>query len=588
MKRIDLLLCLALTIAVLPNAAGQSATASLRGVVTDTTKAVVPGAEVVITSIGTAQQHVERTDSRGEFSFQELFIGDYRVEVRSSGFATWVNSGIHLDVGNQSQIAVQLAPASVQQTIEVSSEGAGLQANEIAQGAVVSETEIANLPLNGRNFSQLGILQPGVRPTSSGLTVQNNFRRIGQNYEVNGMRPESNTFLVDGMRNINRMDGGYAYRPPADSMAEFRILTTTAPAEFGGTSGGITSIVTRSGTNQVHGTLYEFLRNDALNANNYFAPRKEELKQNQYGGTIGGPLVHNHAYFFTYYEGLRENQDITHGVVVPTVAERSGDFSADAPILLNSTRALLGNNLTGQVNAITAKYFQFFPIPNTLENPHLAQTTNLSQLDSDQGGAKADWLPRNADSLSARYSYSTMGLHSPYSELGADVPGFPVGYFANTHLGGLTETHTFSPHTVLTSNVSFFQSHVVLDKRFSGFSPQAFGFGYSSTWASATGAPLIMTQGYSNVGDPVINPRDSTQNDYAFSANLAHTQGKHVTSYGGQFRRTQLNGYQSNFASGTFSFTVQGYTNNSLANFLLGEPDIFTQAGGDFTRNLRG
>ena len=589
MKRIFLYVMIAATFTVLHHAAmGQSATASLRGVVTDTTKAVVPGAEVVITSIGTAQQHVEQTDSRGEFSFQELFIGDYRIEVRSQGFAVWVNSGIHLDVGNQSQIVVQLVPPTDQQTVEVSAEAAGLQTNEIAQGAVVSETEIANLPLNGRNFSQLGILQPGVRPTSSGLTVQNNFRRIGQNYEVNGMRPESNTFLVDGMRNINRMDGGYAYRPPADSMAEFRILTTTAPAEFGGTSGGITTIVTRSGTNQVHGTLYEFLRNDALDANNYFAPRQEELKQNQYGGTIGGPLVHNHAYFFAYYEGLRQNQDITHGVVVPTKDERKGDFSADAPILLNSTRAPLGNDLTGQVNAITANYFQYFPVPNTPENPHLAQTTNLSQLVSDQGGAKADWLLRGVDVLSARYSYSTMGLHSPYSELGADVPGFPVGYFSNTHLGGLTETHTFSPHTVLTANVSFFQSHIVLDKRFSGFSPEAFGFKYGSTWASATGAPLIMTQGYSNVGDPVINPRDSTQNDYAFSANLAHTQGKHVTSYGGQFRRTQLNGYQANFASGTFSFTVQGYTNNAMANFLLGMPDIFTQAGGDFTRGLRG
>jgi hypothetical protein len=589
MKRIVLSICIALTLTVLSNAAsGQSATASLRGVVTDATKAVVPGAEVVITSIGTAQQHVEKTDNNGEFSFQELFVGDYRVEVRFKGFANWVNSRIHLDVGNQSQIAVQLAPATDQQTVEVSAEAAGLQTNEIAQGAVVSEAEIANLPLNGRNFSQLGILQPGVRPTSSGLTVQGNFRRIGQNYEVNGMRPESNTFLVDGMRNINRMDGGYAYRPPADTMAEFRILTTTAPAEFGGTSGGITTIVTRSGTNQFHGTLYEFLRNDALDANNYFAPRKEELKQNQFGGTIGGPMVHNHAYFFTYYEGLRENQDITHGVVVPTVAERTGDFSADAPILLNGSLKPLGNNLSGQINAITAKYLQFFPIPNTLENPHLAQTTNLSQFNSDQGGAKADWLLRNADVLSARYSYSTTTLQSPYSELGADVPGFPVGYYANTHLGGLTETHTFSPQTVLTANVSFFQNHVVLDKRFSGFSPEAFGFGYASTWASATGAPLIMTQGFSNVGDPIINPRDSVQNDYAFSANLAHTQGRHVTSYGGQFRRTQLNGYQSNFASGTFSFTTQGYTNSSLANFLLGKPDIFTQAGGDFTRDLRG
>ena len=178
MKRIVLLLCLALTIAVLPNAAGQSATASLRGVVTDATKAVVPGAEVVITSVGTAQQHVERTDGHGEFSFQELFVGDYRVEVRSPGFATWVNSRIHLDVGNQSQIAVQLVPPTDQQTVEVSAEAAGLQTNEIAQGAVVSETEIANLPLNGRSFAQLGILQPGVRPTSSGLMVQNNFRRV--------------------------------------------------------------------------------------------------------------------------------------------------------------------------------------------------------------------------------------------------------------------------------------------------------------------------------------------------------------------------------------------------------------------------
>ena len=589
MKRIVVYIFVAVTFTVLHHAAmGQSATASLRGVVTDGTKAVVAGADVILTSAGTGQQHAERSDNHGEFSFQELFIGDYRVEIRSPGFATWVDSQIHLDVGNQSQIVVQLVPATTQQTIEVSAEAAGLQTNEIAQGAVVSEKEIANLPLNGRSFAQLGILQPGVRPTSAGLMVMGNFRRVGQNYEVNGMRPESNTFLVDGMRNINRMDGGYAYRPPADSMAEFRILTTTAPAEFGGTSGGITTIVTRSGTNQIHGTLYEFLRNDALNANNYFAPRTEALKQNQFGGTIGGHLIRNRAYFFTYYEGLRDHQDITHGVVVPTVAERNGDFSADAPILLNSSRAPFSNDLSAQINPITAKYLQFFPVPNTPENPHLAQTTNLSKNNSDQGGIKADWLLRSADVLSARYSYSTMELDSPYSELGADVPGFPVGYYANTHLGGLTETHTFSPYTVLTANVSFFQSHIVLDKRTSGFSPEAFGFGYSSTWASATGAPLIMTQGYSNVGDPIINPRDSVQNDYAFSANLVHTQGKHVTSVGTQFRRTQINGYQSNFASGTFSFTTQGYTNNSLANFLLGKPDIFTQAGGDFTRDLRG
>ncbi len=582
------LLVLSLTLPLAHAALGQSATASLRGVVTDATGAVVPGAEVVVTSTDTAGQRAQRADSNGEFSFQELFIGDYRVEVRSPGFAGWVNGRIHLDVGNQSQIAVRLVPASTQQTIEVTTEAARLQTNEIGQGAVVGEREIGSLPLNGRNFAQLGILQPGVRPASASLMVQGGFRRAGQNYEVNGQRPESNTFLVDGMRDINRLDAGYAFRPPADAIAEFRILTTTAPAEFGGTNGGITTIVTRSGTNSFHGTVYDFLRNDAMDANNYFAPRKERLKQNQFGGTVGGPIVHDHAYFFTYYEGLRSIQDITHGVVVPTMAERGGDFSADAPILLNSTRTPFTNNLAGQVNAITARYLSYFPTPNTAENAHLAQTTNKSQYDSDQGGAKADWLVGSADVLSARYSYSTLQLLNPYSELGADVPGFPVGYFTNTHLGGLTETHTFSPTTVLTANVSFFQNHILLDKRLSGNSPQSFGFAYGSTRPEATGAPLIMTQGYSNVGDPIINPRDSVQNDYALSANLAHTRGKHVTSVGAQFRRTQINGYQANFASGTFSFTVQGYTNNSLANFLLGRPDIFTQAGGDFTRDLRG
>jgi len=213
-----------------------------------------------------------------------------------------------------------------------------------------------------------------------------NFRRAGQNYEVNGMRPESNTFLVDGMRDINRMDGGYAYRPPADAMAEFRILTrphrlsSVEPAAALPLSSPVQAPI--SFTERCMSSC----ANDALDANNYFAPRKEELKQNQFGGTIGGPMVHNHAYFFTYYEGLRENQDITHGVVVPTVAERSGDFSADTPILLNSTRTPFGNNLSGQINAITAKIPEVLSHSNTPENPHLAQTTNLSQYNSDQAG----------------------------------------------------------------------------------------------------------------------------------------------------------------------------------------------------------
>lgn len=581
-------LCL-FALSSLPLAAcGQSANASLGGVVTDSAKALVPAAEVLVTAIDTAQRREVHADAHGEFSLQELPVGDYRVEVRSAGFATWVNQRVHLDVGSQSSIAVQLQPAGSSQTIDVSSEDTRLQSSESTQGAVIGQREITSLPLSGRNFAQLGILQPGVRPAAASLTVMGTFRRAGQNYEVNGQRPESNNFLVDGMRDINRMDGGYAFRPPADAIAEFRILTATAPAEFGGTSGGITTIVTRSGTNTLHGTLYDFFRNDVLNANNYFAPRKERLRQNQYGLTGGGPVVRDRAYLFAYFEGLRNAQDVTHGVIVPTLAERRGDFSADPAILNNATRAPYGNILSVPVNAITAKYLAYYPLPNSAQNAHLAQTTNTGHYRADQGGAKGDWLLRASDTLSARYNYSTNEMTSPYSELGADIPGFAVGYFTNTHLGGLTETHSFSTATVMTASLSFFQNHVVLDKRLSGNSPQAFGFTYAPTRAEATGAPLIQLQGYSNAGDPIINPRDSVENNYAAGFAVAHTQGRHATGFGVQFRRIQLNGYQANFASGTFSFTVQGVTNNALANFELGRPDIFTQAGGDFARALRG
>ena len=189
------------------------------------------------------------------------------------------------------------------------------------------EREILDLPLNGRNFTQLGTLQPGVVPLTPGLKQAGSSLREGQGYAVNGQRPESNNFLIDGANNFNGVDGGFVLKPPVDSISEFRILTHNATAEFGNSLGSTTNIITRGGTNRFHGAVWEFLRNDAFDATNYFADTTEPLKQNQFGATFGGPIRKDKTFFFAFYEGFRNRQGETAGSTVPSLKQRTGDFS---------------------------------------------------------------------------------------------------------------------------------------------------------------------------------------------------------------------------------------------------------------------
>src|SRR4030095_7054435 len=218
-----------------------------------------------------------------------LPVGQYTITVEAPKFATLVREAIRVNLGQTVHLNAQLQLATLAETVTVSG-GAQLVDTTInALGRVVTGRELVDLPLNGRNFTQLGLLQTGVAPLTAGVATAGGSLRQGQAYAVNGMRPESNMYLVDGGQNLNRMDGGYALKLPIEAIAEFRILTQSAPPEYGGTGGATTSVVTRSGTNQFHGNLYEFVRNDAFDARNFFSERVEPLKQNQFGGTIGGP-----------------------------------------------------------------------------------------------------------------------------------------------------------------------------------------------------------------------------------------------------------------------------------------------------------
>src|SRR6202012_3065111 len=230
------------------------------------------------------------TDRDGNYVLLELPVGHYRLQVAGKGFQEYVQDGITLNVNETASVSPHLAVGSEKQQVLVQADAQLIEPTVTSMGKVVDQRELEDLPLNGRNFSQLGLLQPGVVPLTPGIAEAGGSLRNGQAYAVNGQRPESNNFLIDGANNFNGVDGGFVLKPPVDAISEFRIITHSANAEFGSALGSTTNIITRSGTNQVHGTWWEFPRNDAPDANNYFAKMKEPLKQNQFVSTIGWPI----------------------------------------------------------------------------------------------------------------------------------------------------------------------------------------------------------------------------------------------------------------------------------------------------------
>ena len=307
-------------------ASAQDTSAILEGQITDASGAAISNAVVRAVNRNTGYTREQAATRSGTYHLA-LPVGEYDVRVSAPKFAEYERAGLSLEVSRTVRVDVQLQVAKEKDVVTVTGTAAAVDSGSNVIGNVVTGRELVDLPLNGRNFTQLGLLQPGVAPLTAGLAEAGGTLRSGQAYAVNGQRPESNNYLLDGVTNVNRVDGGYALRTPVDAIQEFRILTETAPAEYGGTAGATTTVVTRSGGNDLHGTVYEFLRNDAVDARNFFAASTEPLKQNQFGATLGGPVRRNRDFLFGFYEGFRNRQGITQSTTVPSDAQRAGDFS---------------------------------------------------------------------------------------------------------------------------------------------------------------------------------------------------------------------------------------------------------------------
>ncbi len=572
-----------------PFAFPQDPTGVIEGLITDKSGAPIPAAHVEAKNLDTGFVKELDAEKNGLFRLSLLPIGQYSLAVTAEKFAVFSQKPIVINVSQVVRLDVQLELATVKSSVTVTSDAPIVDSSTNSLGAVVSGREILDLPLNGRNFTQLGLLQAGAAPLTQGLIAAGGPLREGETYAVNGTRPEQNMYVIDGAQNINRMDGGYALKIPVDVIAEFRILTQTAPAEYGGTAGATTTIVTRSGGNEYHGTLYEFLRNDKLDSRNFFSTDVEPLKQNQFGGTVGGPIRKDRLFFFGYYEGFRNRQGFTTDATVPTPQERQGNFSDLGFPLLNYAAGgipIPGNQIpAGLQNQVALNVLQLYPLGNV--TPSLYRATVVGTNDYNQGGGRVDFNACEKDQLFARYSYSGGYDINPVSVRGTTVPGFPTRDNLTTNSAEISSVHSFSPSLINSARITFLHYLFDFDRRLNQTPPSALGFEYPSASALGQGPPFFNVTGYAPIGGAITGPRDSAQNSYGVQDGLLWNKGRHSVRVGADFLRTQLNMFQAIAPNAFFVFAGTFPTNNAIANLLLGAPVTFYQGLGNFNRGVR-
>src|SRR5450432_518313 len=614
MKALGKLACCVAVVVIGLNVSAQEITGKIRGTVSDPAGAVVQSSTVTATQTETRLLRSTTTNSDGSYLLLELPVGHYRLEASAKGFQKYVQDGITLNVNETVDVRVRLTVGAETQQIQVTEDAELIQGTVTSLGKTVSEREVLDLPLNGRNFTQLGLLQPGVVPLTPGLAEAGGSLRAGQAYAVNGQRPESNNFLIDGANNFNGVDGGFVLKPPVDAITEFRILTHNSNAEFGNSLGSTTNIITKSGTNNIHGAIWEFLRNDAFDAKNYFAKTVGALKQNQFGGTIGAPIRKDKTFFFAFYEGYRQRKGETAGSTVPSVKERSGDFSELCPEQFNPATGLC-NNPAHQLgigftdphpfpipfnqlpfipppgvplppfipSSLSQNLLSLFPLPNSGLNTFTS--TETKRDDFNEGGVKLDHYLSASDILNFRYTINDGTRFDPLAPAGASVPGFPIGEDQRSQSFVAQETHTFSPSTVGVARFSFLRNKYLFGER--TVQPIPAGFGYSPSLDIAAGPPFMQVNGYTTVGDPITGPRNTYENAYDYNGSLSWVRGRHELKFGGGFQKLHVNVLQGIATNGFFVFVPFPLT-DAFANFLTGNPVFFLQGRGDFSRGIDG
>jgi len=600
----------------------QKDAGAIVGLVRDTSGAVVEDAKVTVLDVEHGTRLTLSTNHQGEYVASPLKIGRYSVTVEKQGFKKTVAGPFEVNIQDRVGVDVTLQPGMATETMTVTAEGAQLETETSDLGQVVDSQRINALPLNGRNYAQLALLGAGVAAAEPGSRVETTY-----GFSANGARSLQNNFLLDGIdNNANLGDvlngAAYVVQPAVDAIAEFKVETNSYSAEFGRGNGAIMNAVIKSGTNQFHGDLWEFLRNDKLDAINPFDAEfgQQPYKQNQFGATLGGPIVKNKLFFFGDYEGLRIRQALPQLSTVPTPAEISGDFSAflqlsnpipgvvdcsgnptyqgeifdptqansnsaynggpcSVPIGTTSagvpTNIFQGNSGTNTpIDPLAQELANLFPAPNTtlpggnyLANPERSETENKFDI-------RIDDTISGKDSFFARYSYGNDSnfLPSPFNNV-LDGGSFQDGYSNNTAQGlAASEIHTFRNNLVNEFRFGFnhLNSHrynLFSDVNVAAQLPIPFPGVPFEPGQNVGGLPSLgFGDGTATIGASEYLPAVESQHSYVFTDNLSWVRGRHSAKFGGELRFEQFTILEPAAARGSMDFGGNFLINDNLAS----------------------
>jgi hypothetical protein len=633
-KRTLLAVFCSLVFPICPLLYGQ-ATGSLSGTVSDKTGSVVSGAKVTVTSQGTGVSREAKTDDTGHYLVPLLPVSNYTIHVESQGFRPAEQKDIRLQVDEHREVDFTLAPGSVSETVEVSATEVAVQTANPTLGQVITSQQVAQLPLNGRNFVQLATLTPGTTQETNPHSFFNGggssevSTRGSFSLSVGGSRVSSTDWLLDGNDNNELTAGGIAILPSIDAIQEFKVLTYNYSAQYGTRAGPTVLLTTKSGSNDYHGSLFEFFRNTSLDARSYFAATTEKFNLNQFGGAFGGPIKKDKTFFFLDYQARRSRQGRTFfGGFVPTAAMRTGDFTGLSTLFNPYTTRTDGSrdqfqcdgsgNPTavnpdgsqvpgvncnkipqGLINPAAQQMINFYPLPN-LSGSSAGNYVNspVKKLDEGEFDIRVDHNFSNTDTLFARFSYDQATVFLPGGAPGfAELDAFGSNQNIDNHgrNASISETHIFSPNSI--NQVSFGYNRIFNHIRSFGSGScisQQLGIQNANLGCTPSTPPVctgiscgltstIVGGGYWSLGDRGFAPFTGGTNIFHISDSFDMIRGKHDIKVGGEVRINQMNVRTNAFQDGFWVFTPLWTLDSgppflpggdNMADFLLGLPDL--------------
>ncbi len=594
MKRWNLVLLLMpfLFFAKTQPASAQSLQGSISGRVTDASKKPLANADVILVQEETNRERAVKTGSNGEFVILLLPAGTYRIEADSPGYRR-SSRRVVLGVNQEINIELPMLPEMSSERMEVTAEAGLLKTESATLSTVISNREITNLPLDGRNFYELTLLVPGAGPAAQGSAGS---ARGDFTFNVNGAREDANVFLLDGVFNGDPKLNGFAVAPPVDAVREYEVLTNNYDASFGRNVGAQVNVLLQPGTNRFHGTAYEFLRNSVLDGRNYFAPEDQPAPKdirNQFGASLGGPILRDRTFFFVDYEGRRIREGITQTTNVPTLLERKGDFSQSGqhlvPIDLYTGQPFPNSVIPPtRISPIAAAIVALYPLPNR-STPGQNYVGSPTQTDgNDHFDLRLDHNLSRSSDLSFHYSFGDRDFFEPYGASGssASVPGYGNRVPRRSQNIMLSETHIFSTNFLNEFRLGFNRVSLQVNQQNQGNNlNQAVGLPTISANPRDTGLTEIVISGFSTLGDEINNPQADTSNIYQLIDNASYAHGRHLFKFGIDLRRLQQNAFADVESRGLIEFV--GFTGNALAEMLQDVPAVTAIARLDNPQHLR-